>query len=208
MSPAPAPDRREALVAAACRMIARTGVRGLRVEEVAREAGASTALIYYHFRNRAGLLGAVMDHVDEQAVAYTSVTASGTGRELLAAVLLAEFQDRKKVRENSAVWGELRAASVFDKAVREMIGRATARWHEDVALLVRAGQTDGSVPADLDPEAAAVRLTALVEGLSTRWLARLLPTGAAHRAVLAAIAAECRDGLAPVAGTPGAGPTV
>lgn len=46
-------DRQSLILEAAVRVIARNGVRGLRVEELASEAGVSTALIYYHFKDRA-----------------------------------------------------------------------------------------------------------------------------------------------------------
>ncbi|MZE52785.1 TetR family transcriptional regulator, partial [Streptomyces sp. SID5770] len=45
-------SRSTQILEAAARVIARRGVRGLRVEELAAEAGVSTALIYYHFKDR------------------------------------------------------------------------------------------------------------------------------------------------------------
>ena len=51
-------DRRTQIMQAAVRVIARDGVRGLRVEKLAAEAGVSTALIYYHFHDRDGIVPA------------------------------------------------------------------------------------------------------------------------------------------------------
>ena len=45
---------------------------------------------------------------------------------------------------------------------------------DDIAQRVRRGQDDGSIATDLAPESAAQQLTALTEGLSTRWLAGFL----------------------------------
>ncbi|MEV4898166.1 helix-turn-helix domain-containing protein, partial [Nonomuraea sp. NPDC055795] len=42
-------DRQRQILEAAVRVIAHSGVRGLRVEKLSAEAGVSTALIYYHF---------------------------------------------------------------------------------------------------------------------------------------------------------------
>ncbi|GAA2837483.1 TetR/AcrR family transcriptional regulator [Crossiella cryophila] len=186
-----APDRRQALLEATCRMISRTGVRGLRVEEVAQQAGASTALIYYYFKSRSGLLAATMRFVDERAEEYTH-SSRGTGFDRLLDNLQREFQDKRRVRENSAVWGELRAAAVFDKGLRTIVGNANLRWSNAVTELIGQGQEDGSIRAKVDPVATAVRFTALVEGLSSRWLAKLISTEEAHSAVLAAVSAECR----------------
>ncbi|WP_425558559.1 helix-turn-helix domain-containing protein, partial [Kitasatospora albolonga] len=44
----PVSDRRTEILRAATRVISRRGVRGLRVAELATEAGVSAALIYYH----------------------------------------------------------------------------------------------------------------------------------------------------------------
>jgi hypothetical protein len=74
-------------------------------------------------------------------------------------------------------------ASAFHEEQREPLAAATRAWNADVAGLVR------EVNADLDADAAAERLTALVEGLSERWhsgtlslqRARELLTGALDR---------------------------
>ncbi|WP_158895182.1 TetR/AcrR family transcriptional regulator [Amycolatopsis anabasis] len=174
------PGKRAALLAATCRVIARTGVRGLRVEEVAREAAASTTLIYYYFRNRHGLLNAAMEFVNERAGQYVAAPPDLPAGERLLITLQREFQDSREVRENSAVWGELRAAAVFDPALRSIVRDATGVWQDDIARLVEQGHADGSVSPNLDPRSAAIRLTALVEGLGNRWLAELIDTATAH----------------------------
>jgi AcrR family transcriptional regulator len=51
-------ETRNKIRAAAARTIARRGIRGLRVEEVAAPAGVATSLLYYHFRSRSGLVNA------------------------------------------------------------------------------------------------------------------------------------------------------
>jgi len=49
-------DRTADILEAACRVIARDGADGLRMGQVAREAGVSSALIHYYFATRADLL--------------------------------------------------------------------------------------------------------------------------------------------------------
>ncbi|MBB6173798.1 AcrR family transcriptional regulator [Nocardiopsis mwathae] len=182
-------DKRRALLDATCRVIARRGVRGLRVEQVAEEAGTSTALIYYHFKNRRGLLAGAMAHVNERADRYTDPLAGGDGdgdgwdrpaADLLREVVLREVQDTPEVRANSAVWGEMCAAAVFDESLRPLVAESTRRWNADLAEIIRDGRRDGSIPAGTDPETTAERLTALVEGVGARWLAGVMTTEAAH----------------------------
>ncbi|MFI6102156.1 TetR/AcrR family transcriptional regulator [Lentzea sp. NPDC051213] len=157
-------ERRTQMLEAAVRVIAQDGVRGLRVEKLAAEAGVSTALIYYHFKDRAGILRAALEHVNHRAQVYTDRDAvSDDPRTRVEQLLLGELQDVAQVRETSVAWGELRASAVFHEELREPLGATTAAWNSDVETLVRQANPD------VDAAAAAERLTALVEGLSERW---------------------------------------
>ncbi len=168
-------DRRTALLVAAIEEIAHKGTRGMRVEEVARRAEVSPALIYHHFGDRSMLLRAALEHIGAQADAYTD-NSDGTGRERVLSMLLAEIQDEESVRTNSAAWGELRDTAIFDPILRPTIAELTAKWVDDIAALVIDGQRDGSIDLALDPPAMGVRLSALVEGISARWLTGILTT--------------------------------
>ncbi|MFE6709290.1 TetR/AcrR family transcriptional regulator [Streptomyces sp. NPDC057695] len=164
-------SRSTQILEAAARVIARRGVRGLRVEELAAEAGVSTGLIYYHFKDRTGILRHTLEFINDRAERYTNQRdpdAEPLGpREELDEVLLLELQDVPEVRENSTAWGELRASAVFDPILREDLARATLVWVQEVAALL--GQVRPMAPAAA-LAAAAERLTALLEGLSMRWL--------------------------------------
>ncbi|MFF3975740.1 TetR/AcrR family transcriptional regulator [Streptomyces sp. NPDC001828] len=184
--------RRAKLLEATCRVIALRGVRGLRVEDVAAEAGVSKTLIYYHFRDRAGLVTSALEYVNDRAEGYADIAEDddSPARELLLRLLAAEFQDDAAVRENSAVWAEVRAAATFDEGLRPVLTALTERWLVDLAELIADGQDDGTIPASVDSRAAAIRLTALVEGLSGRWLAGLVTTLEARAHVAAALERE------------------
>ncbi|MET8998613.1 TetR/AcrR family transcriptional regulator [Amycolatopsis sp. Hca4] len=178
--------KRDLILEAAVSMIARNGVRGLRVEEVAAEAGVSTGLIYYHFKDRAGLLAATLDHVNDRAERYTTRTLpeSGDPRARLEQRLLLELQDVDEVRETSLAWGELRASAVFEPGLRDRLAAACGLWVAEIAELVAAA----GAPAKA--EDAAERLTALVEGLSERWLSGTLTLDRARELLAGGIAVE------------------
>ncbi len=164
-------DRQTRILEAAVRVIAQNGVRGLRIEKLAAAAGVSTALIYYHFKDRAGILRAALEHINHRAETYTdSASAAATDpRTRLEQMLLLELQDIDEVRENSVAWGELRASAVFDHDLREPLRSTTESWNTDVETLIRRAQDVDSVTSDIDPALTAEHLTALIEGLSERW---------------------------------------
>ena len=184
-------SRSTQILEAAARVIARRGVRGLRVEELAAEAGVSTALIYYHFKDRTGILLKTLEFISDRAARYTSHRAPDaeplSPREELEQTLLLELQDTTEVRENSSAWGELRASAVFDDVLRDDLTRSTAIWVQEAAQLL-AGVRPTAPAAALS--GAAERLTALLEGLSMRWLSGTLRISHARTLLSEAIDAE------------------
>lgn len=179
------------MMEAAARVIARRGVRGLRVEELAAEAGVSTSLIYYHFKDRTGILRATLEFISDRAERYTTERSSDASpldaRGELEQTLLLEFQDTPSVRENSIAWGELRASAVFDPELREDLARATLIWVQETAeLLGRVHPMAGAAAL----AGSAERLTALLEGLSVRWLSGSLPLNHARELMAEAIDSE------------------
>ncbi|MFE3878463.1 TetR family transcriptional regulator C-terminal domain-containing protein, partial [Kitasatospora sp. NPDC059146] len=92
-----------------------------------------------------------------------------------------------EVRENSTAWGELRASAVFDETLREDLARATRLWVQETAGLLGVIRPTASA---LALAGAAERLTALLEGLSTRWLSGSLPVAHARALMTEAIDTE------------------
>lgn len=189
-------DRKLALLESAVRTIAHRGVRGLRVEDVARDAGVSVALIYHHFGDRSTLLKHALLHVDARAGEYTRPVTATSGREELIATVVGEIQDDPNVRDNSAAWGELKGAAIFDESLRPTLAELTDRWVDQLAAAVRRGQEDGSISPLVDPHGAGQALTALVEGLSSRWLARLISTTEARSLLETAVVHELEGAAA------------
>ncbi|MCB8904325.1 TetR/AcrR family transcriptional regulator [Streptomyces sp. NPDC056664] len=168
-------DRRTAILEAAARTIARRGVRGLRMEELAAEAGVSTALVYYHFKDRAGILRHTLEFITDRAKRHSLGQQGADGPadpgELLGMALQLEFQDLPEERENATTWGELRAGAIFEPELREALATAGAAWARHVAGLLTLARPAASAE---ERTASAERLTALREGLGARRLSGVL----------------------------------
>lgn len=181
-------DRRTQILDAAARRIARNGVRGMRVNDVAADAGVSPGLLYYHFADRSGLLNATMAHINSTAtmrgaVAAHDATHSAYGH--LLARLLGEIDEDTELRDNSAAWNELRALAVFEPDLREALAASTRDWNAEITELVRAAQLAQQLDPSQDAGDIAAILTATVEGLSGRWLGGEIDTSTAHRLLTA-----------------------
>lgn len=189
-------ERREAILSAAARVIASSGVRGLRVEEVASAAGVSPPLLYYHFASRQGLIRAALERASDRApsAALRAEPDSASGYEAVEAALLAELDDEPSVRDNAIVWGEVSATAVFEPELRADVNRVTTTWRAIVADAIRRGIEDDSIRSGVDPDQAAEVLITLVDGLCNRWLAGAMERERARALLVATIS----DKLAPV----------
>jgi AcrR family transcriptional regulator len=160
-------DRKQAILDAAIAVIARRGVRGLRVEQVAAEAGVAVSLIYYYFVNRNGLVRATLDHANERVAHKPGDSAES--------MLLAELDE--SAHDTAVVWGEVLASAVFEPALRDGLRDASTAWTDLIAGAIGSRES-------------AERLTALVDGLSARWLAGVITRERAVELLRGAIAAE------------------
>jgi AcrR family transcriptional regulator len=184
--------KRDAILNAAIAGIARGGARGLRIEQVAEDAGVSQGLIYYHFTDRTGLLEATFAHLDAVVGRSNAIArAQGTtARERLELGLLSELDTADGGDRYTVAWNELRATAIFDTALRAPLQALTASWVAEVAEAIRAAQDSGEVAATVDAEAAAVRLTAMVEGLGLRREGQVVTAAEAVAQLRAAFALE------------------
>src|SRR4029078_11451590 len=83
-------DRTHDILRAACRVIAERGCDGMRMGDVARSAGVSSALVHYYFDTRSELLRRAFLYADEQFDAFiqSAVARCETPRERLETAVL------------------------------------------------------------------------------------------------------------------------
>jgi AcrR family transcriptional regulator len=162
--PAPARPRgrpstggREAILAAALELLRERGIRHLTSREVAALAGVSEASVFYHYRDRAGLLQAVFEEGLRplQALAEEG-RYSGTLREVLTlhGETLEEFLDQAL---------PVFSAAESDRALRDAMAAYMAaedlgphRGIRTIGDYLAAEQAASRVRAGVDPYAVAM----------------------------------------------------
>lgn len=148
---------REAILDAALDVLREHGIANLTSREVAARAGVSDASVYYHFRDRAGLLQAVFEHGMKPLKFMAGIEPGlldppAMIRQAFAA-LQQFFDDVLPVLHAAQADPELRAA------LAEFIEEKDLGPHKGVGLLggyLRAEQAAGRVSADADPDAIAL----------------------------------------------------
>ncbi len=191
-----APLRREEIVQATIRCLARDGASGLRMKNIAREADMSQAILHYYFTNKRTILTAALETVTADLNRRIAEVTEGArdARSRLRAVIrgclgLAD-ENRDFWLVFVAFWGEMMhdaELARFNAAVyrkyRRMLGRVVAdgvrarifrRIEPEEAGAIILAVVDGiSLQRTFDPKAFALeRATRLCEEAIERYLDR------------------------------------
>lgn len=154
------------------RLIAERGFHAVRVADIAEACETSTAAIHYHFPGRDDLLEAAvrwcMDEDTARRAARTA-EAADVADELRQLIELQTPHTRQRRRQWS-VWLDLWAEAVRSTAVGRLHVEYYRQWRATVADVIRRGVAEGTF-RPVDPETAALTLTALIDGLASQVLA-------------------------------------
>jgi AcrR family transcriptional regulator len=143
--------RRESILEVAVVEFATSGYEGTRVAEIASRVGVSEPVIFQNFGTKGELFSAVLERAADQLAAHLDVLgreAASVGA-LLRRLLAPAHQDRMHRRGGLGVLF-IEAAASNDAQLRRPLQRAHARAANAIAGLLRRGQTEGSVRADVD----------------------------------------------------------
>ncbi len=162
-------DRRRALVDAAYQVIAARGFEGLRTRAVAARARVNVATLHYYFSGKEALVRGVTEYITEQLrAAHAPVVGNRSGAALrrLRQELAGVSYYHAKRRELVAVMLELMQRAQRDPVLHRSLRRVLRRWRNVLRQIVTAGIREGTLRPDLDPEATATTVAALVAGLA------------------------------------------
>lgn len=164
--------RRARILHVAMEEFAENGYRGASLARIAERAELSQPGLLHHFRNKEELLAATLDLRDEMD-AQRFVDADGAPLTGIAAMeALVELVER-----NQRVPGLVQLFTVLsaESATADHPAHTWARTRYRrirgfIADAIRGGITSGEFRSDVDPEAHAFRLVAIMDGLQQQWL--------------------------------------
>lgn len=162
-------------MAAAVEVLGSEGHRALTNGRLQEVSGLSRGLVGYHFKSRLGLLQAVVDSIRDDFVrdlVHSPHVALLPG--LQATVHLVDTYLRELARDPRR---NLAALVLTVASVRELpelqqaIGQLNESLRRGVADLLRRGQGDRTVRNEIDVDAAAAVVVAMLRGVTLQWLA-------------------------------------
>ncbi|QQB13993.1 TetR/AcrR family transcriptional regulator [Brevibacterium casei] len=161
--------RREEILAATIDEIEATGLRALRVADVARRLDLSASLVIYHFATKEALVTEAFAFAGENDLdrARAIVAADRPAQEILDD-LLAWYLPSGSTR-SWTIWMDAWSAALFDEEIRRTLARLDRAWQTVFAEVVRAGAAAGEftvAPGDIAE--AVTKILAHLDGLSVR----------------------------------------
>lgn len=163
----PEAQRREELLQAAYRVAVRDRVGGLTTRAVAAEAGVSNGLLFFHFKNREGLVLALLDRLLEATVLVPDTTGMDDlhPAERFFRALARDVEGLPKNRDRVALLVDYWVLGTQNDEVQDRIRTALSDYREAYVPLTRAAiEHDPDRHPGVTPESLAAVATGFVEG--------------------------------------------
>ena len=161
------PLRREQIVRATIRCLARDGYAGLTMKRVAEEAAVSQGILHYYFRDKAAMLAAAARRVTVDLDRRAAAEARGArnARDRLRAVIRACLRTAVDNRDVWTVFIEFWGEAFHERRLAAVNRQAYARARRLIGAGLAQGVSAGEFRR-MNVEEAAVVVLAVLDGLS------------------------------------------
>jgi AcrR family transcriptional regulator len=160
-------ERRDEILSATWRVIAREGLAGTTIRAIAEEAGCSRGILAHYFSDKAGILGSalVMSH-RRVGARMDAIAASASGMAALRAVMLEALpldeQRDLEAQIEVSFWGRALSSEELAGLQHAEFERLWSRLRRHLEEALEAGEVDPAI----DLECATHELVMLIDGLS------------------------------------------
>lgn len=168
--------RRQALVLAAYQLIAAKGFEGLRVRDIAAEAGVNIATLHYYFNSKEDLIRGVVEHMVHLFLTLKApfpAEGSETAAQKLRHIFLDLQYQLQQAPQMFVVFTELHLRSQRDPTMRAILRNLNEAWQAQIEAICQEGIRQGTFRPDLDVHRAASEVIALIKGISLQAASQL-----------------------------------
>jgi len=177
---------------AAVRVIAARGFDGMRLSDVAEEAGVSVGTVQHYFGSREAVLVGAFRHVHALALRRWHAAAEGESDPWLRLVAIVDSSIDERYRERWAVWLDYWTLCQRDERMRRDSADLHRAWMAPVCGAIDDGVAQGIFEPLGSTDDVAERLIALMDGLALQLLLEI-PQTSPERTRDMLLAALARD---------------
>jgi AcrR family transcriptional regulator len=161
-------ERRSELVQIAYRHLIEKGFEGLRVRDIAQEAGINNATLHYYYPTKEFLIQAVVAHL-MQEFSTNRLPSTNADRRSALNDLRREFEDLRQrfqtMPEMFMVLIELVARSRRDPTIAHILRYLDEGWRNHLVQILERGVRDGIFRPDIDVVRTATILMVQFKGV-------------------------------------------
>ncbi|MFJ9565282.1 TetR family transcriptional regulator C-terminal domain-containing protein [Streptomyces fuscichromogenes] len=171
--PVAARERRDQILEAATVLIARRGYHNVRVSDIARSCGTSTATVHYHFPSKDAALHDALEHYAQRLRTRLreEFGRASSARDKLRRLIEVQLPLTGDDIDEWSLWIQFWNQAMLDPRLRPAQRRIYSGWYEVVVELLHECGAEGDLAPEADVEALADRFTAMVDGLAMQILA-------------------------------------
>jgi TetR/AcrR family acrAB operon transcriptional repressor len=167
---------RDSILDAAEQLFVRQGVSGTTLQHIATAAGVTRGAIYWHFQDKAAMFNAMMERAKmplESAMQLLDQTDTADAlhdlREFMLCVLRLTVDDPQARRVFEIATLKLEFVDEMH-AVRDRRRQNQLEWMASAESRLRIAIERGQLKANVAPQAVALGLWAMIDGLIRTWL--------------------------------------
>lgn len=162
-------ERRRQILRAAATVLGERGFADTRVNDVARAAGVSSALVIYYFGTRDQLLTAALRHAEDAFyaafAARVAQTDSALGRLQRIVELTVQPRELDEIPGAWVLWLDVLAQAPRHPRLGRDRVELDARWRDTMVEVLRYGVDRGEF-TPVDAEVFGLMLTSVLDGLA------------------------------------------
>lgn len=187
--------RREEILDATVEQVQQRGFGNTRVSDVAHALSISSGLVFYHFGTKDHLFAEALGHAAERDLARLERTTARAKDPVDAVRRVLALYSPQGNAPGWTIWVDGWAEALHSEQMREASRRLDVRWKDVLVAVIRDG-VEARCWSCPDPEAAAWRLSALLDGLAVQVMVHRNLTRK-QLAESVRTAAACELGVAP-----------
>jgi AcrR family transcriptional regulator len=168
-------DSRSKILQSATRLFGRRGFHGTTIEDVTRESGISRGALYWHYKSKSELLGAVVERLQKEYLdVFTKDIMSAGPRPIDRIWRIFKFNARFAAEHTDLVHClrnlSLELSPSEDENIKAFFS-IMDKQRSFIVSLIKDAQNDGSIRIDLKPEIMAAVILAIHDGILLQWTA-------------------------------------
>jgi len=163
--------RQQQIIEAAAKLIFKYGSEHLTVKRIAAQVGISEAAIYRHFTSKKSILFFLLSHIEETLIKDISPESSGAEPVTLDIIekIIGNHFSAIDLRKGISFQVIAEIISLGDRKLNKQASQAIGKYISRLKELLSEGVRDSAIRKDIDLDAAATLLFALIQGLVNIW---------------------------------------